>query len=601
MDYKQGTKDHLRQLAKTLNVAGVQAVLVDPLSNAGTVAQCCNSLRALALDRRTLREDFIACIGTVTNRMVEFQWDATVQKCSLMMLAALAEKKELSSDIGNSRCLGVIMDSWAEHFQDRNLVKDVLVTLRSLTLLEGTRIMACDLGAIESTIQAMKEFGSHASIQSQSLALLCNLSFGSDEAKLKVSKAGGADVTVAAMRTFKSPKEVHVQLKACMFLRSMSSAPIPSENALVISGALDCLIHTLEAYRRDAEVLEQAILALTNIARSAPTYVSENRRNVSMLASSAQIFSATHSQGKRYVRVHDALLSLLLAMAIDKEHVQAEMGKNGSLRSIIISVSHHIRNAEPPVSSPSSAIVVRRAAALFRCLSFVPGNRKIIAEHEHGISVLLGCIRVLRRESLQAENALLALANAIFDSPVGKASVHSCKGIETVVEMMKEHLHESGIQEACLLSIRAVCDGSHSNSKEITKLGAHMLCNEVMARFAENAVLQEHAMAVFIVLLQNGASFSKDESRLIVRAADLATKTFPFSIALLAQRELLEKLLLGDLHGKDHQTASETPAVNERTVSIGKVLGRKQLSVRRLRSRRSLHLEENVNPPHDVQ
>jgi hypothetical protein len=384
-----------------------------------------------------------------------------------------------------------------------------------------------------------------------------------------------------------------------MLLHSMSSAPKTFENALVTSGALDCLIHTLEAFRRDAQVLEQAILALTNIARSAPTYVDENGRNLSMLASSAQIFSATHSQGKRYVRVHDALLSLLLAMAIDREHVQVEIGRNGSLRSMLNSVSHHIRNAEPPVSSPSSAIVVRRAAALFRCLAFVPGNRKIIAEHEQGISVLLGCIRVLRRESLQAENALLALANAVFDSPAGKASVHSCQGIQTVVEMMREHLHESGIQEACLLSIRAVCDGSHPNSREITNLGAHMLCSEVMARFAENAVLQEHAMAVFIVLLQNGASFSKEESRFIVRAAELATKTFPFSIALLAQRELLEKLLLGDLDGRDHQMASETPAANESTVPIGKALGRKQLSIRRMRS--SFRREENAKNAKDHQ
>jgi hypothetical protein len=494
--------------------------------------------------------------------MMEFRSDPTVQKCSIMMLAAFAEKKELSREIGESRCFTAIFDTWSQHQREQNLVKDILVTLRSLTMIEGNRITACKSGAIVSTIQSMKDFRDQASIQSQSLALLSNLAFGSDEAKLVVVKSGGLDVVVTAMRTFKAIKDIKVQLKACIILRSISSGPKECEIAIANTGGLECLLRVLEVYRRDAQVLEQAFAALSNLARSPGGSLQKSEQFNPILACTAGILSNTCSQPKRYARVHDVLISLLAAISIENSQVQRDIGKNGCLKSLILVVSQHIQCSEPPNPAPTSYIVVRRAASLFRCLAFQHENRQIVSEDAQGIPVLVGCIRILLAESLQVENALLALANTIFDSQHGKEHMLSCKGISTIIETMREHVHESGIQEACLLAIRAVSEGSETNSAEIVDHGGPKLCVDVMARFQDNAVLQEQALAAIIVLLQSGAIFEEDQSPIVAGAAAKAVKTFPYSIALCAQRKLLLQLL-------SSKVSRQETRENEKAVSVG--------------------------------
>jgi hypothetical protein len=282
-------------------------------------------------------------------------------------------------------------------------------------------------------------------------------------------------------------------------------------------------------------------------------------------------------QPKRYARVHDVLISLLAAISIENSQVQRDIGKNGCLKSLVLAVSQHIQCSEQPNPSPASYIVVRRAASLFRCLAFQSENRQIVSEDAQGIAVLVGCIRILRADSLQVENALLALANTIFDSQHGKEHILPCKGISTIVETMREHVHESGIQEACLLAIRAVSEGSETNSAEIVDLGGPKLCVDVMARFQDNAVLQEQALAAIIVLLQSGAIFEEDQSPIVAGAAAKAVKIFPYSIALCAQRKLIVQLMSGKGSGeKTYQHANAASDVDENKLPIKRGSGRRK-------------------------
>jgi hypothetical protein len=522
----------------------VRQSLSSELSNEASVCAACNALRNLAADPKRFPEELEPAIPLIFFQMKRHADNVAVQKCSVMALASLGEKKGLRQQIAHSGGLSQLLAAWSRHEADESLVKDMLVTFRTVTALEENRVVSSRSGGVEATLGALARFPNRSSIQGQCFSLLTNLAFESVDAKVLICKRGGVQAVVGALHRFQALDDAKLQAKGCALLRNIAAECPTGEAAVVAEGGIDRLTFATVKYRSDQDVLEQALSALINLARSPSNHFQPDKVHAPVLREMQDLLSRSRARPDKYGRVHELVITLFGTMAKGNPAVQAEIGECGGLRAVVEVVHSHLDKDRPAIGSTSYS-VVRRGAVVLRCLAFVPQNREKLVQLDRGVEVLVKSVSTLRMEAMQVEQALIALGNTLFDSPDGKASLARCNGVCTLLSVMTEHPHVSGVQEACCLALRAVCDGSSANSEEAVKLGGVLACLHVLRAFAQNAVLQEQGLAAVIVLMQNCPTAVGKYSGPADEAATQAVDSFPYSVVLRAQRDLLAELNRG--------------------------------------------------------
>lgn len=521
------------------------------------VCAACNALRKFGTDIVIHRDLLLPAPSLLRNILRAYVKSSAVQKCAAMALASLGEKRAMSSEIAQTGCLAEMLSGWREHSKDESLVKDMLVSFRTMTTLEECRALTCELDGIHSAVSAMRNFSENESIQNQAISLLVNLVYGSSLSKSQICTAGGVNATLQAMRSFNSLRNSKLQAKGCTLLRNIAADSTQASDIIVSEGGVTVLAFVAETYRSDTNVLEQCVAALVNIAHSSISHFRDATVRDELIQLLSKLICRTLSRPNPYGRFHDLALKFIGIICTDDGPTQLAVGETTVLSSIFDIARVHIANTDmnrhkltrPDVTSPvqgfSSHNVVRRAAGILRYLAFQSENRRAYENIENSGAVLVKAVEVLRVEPMAVEQALLALGNMVFDSGKLKAQLATCNCATTILSIMSDFQHASNVQEACCLALRALCEGSAENSEEALKFDGVRATARVVQGFPDNSVVMEHALAFGIVLLQNCQNIPEREKGILKEEAASAAKRYPFSVALRAQNDLLCDLIYG--------------------------------------------------------
>lgn len=508
------------------------------------------SARKLALDTKVFAQDMEPTLPLICRRMKKHIDDLKVQKLATLAIASLGEKKNLRTQIAESGTLKQLLLGWSVFHDNESLSKEIIVTLRTISSQESSRATACELGVIPLTIAAMKAFEKCFYIQGQGTSLLTSLAYESDKDKLAVCDEGGIIVVCRAMKDFPAMEYAQLQAKGCIFLRNMSAENSDGCARIVEEGGVDSILRAIDKFQRSAEVVEHGIAALGNLVSSPATCLQGNPEMFKKtLRVVSKLLVTTKDRMDKYAKVHERILALLGTAAKYDSFAQTFIGEIDAIPDIITILRIHMFPKLPKPASTSYSVVCR-AAALLRCLAFQEQNRKEIVDVDIGVKCLTDSAMTLKNEAAQIEQALLAIGNTLFDSSEGKEAFARCNGVRIILDIMKEHAHVTGVQEACCLSLRAVCSKSAINAGEATKLGGITFCLHILRSFRENCVLQEESMSCLLVLVQNepASTIIGPQETEMVKTVHQSVKAFPHSVTLRAQEELLLKFLKGENH-----------------------------------------------------
>eukprot|EP00173_Palmaria_palmata_P005442 Plantae.Rhodophyta-Palmaria_palmata.ctg9679.p1 GENE.Plantae.Rhodophyta-Palmaria_palmata.ctg9679~~Plantae.Rhodophyta-Palmaria_palmata.ctg9679.p1 ORF type:complete len:470 (-),score=82.13 Plantae.Rhodophyta-Palmaria_palmata.ctg9679:35-1327(-) len=412
----------------------------------------------------------------------------------------------------------------------------------------------------------MRTFEKSFYIQGQGTSLLTGLAYESGKDKLAVCDEGGIIVVCRAMKDFPAMEYAKLQAKGCIFLRNISADNSDGSARIVKEGGVDSILQAIDKFQHSAEVLEHGIAALVNLM-SAPAMCLQANPEMfkKTLRAVSKLLVTTKYRMDKYAKVHERILGFLGTAAKDDSFAQTFIGEINALPDIITILRIHIFPKLPKPASNSYSVVCR-AVALLRCLAFQEQNRKEIVEVDIGVRCLTDSAMTLKNEAAQIEQALLAIGNTLFDSSEGKDTFARYNGVHIILGIMKEHAHVTGVQEACCLSLRAVCSKSPINAGEATKLGGITLCLHILRSFRENCVLQEESMSCLLVLVQNepASTIIGPQETEMVKTVHQSVKAFPHSVTLRAQEELLLKFL----NGEDHEKKLKEQRGMRRTKSI---------------------------------
>lgn len=515
------------------------AELFKCIDDSKTVCAECNALREFAVDACTFADVLEQFVPKVFDCMREHSDDVRVQKCAVMALASLGEKKGIRLPLVAGARLEELLDMWTRLGRNEGLVRDVLALLRTVSVDETCRNLMYKSEVIRLLVQCMSLFRDRSSMQSNCMSVLANLTYDSRDSKLLICECGGVSVVFECMRRFRAPADAKLQAKGCALLRNLCIDFRPGEELVVGEDGIPFLLNVFRRYRLNTHVSEQSLSVLRNLASSSNCYFGNSAAHSPLLDEIKEYIIFSKGSRERYCRLHEISISLLNTFASEDPVLQTAIGKSGVLLAVVDLTQAHLVKGKGSANTGTSSIP-ERAATFFRRVAFVAENRVIVGGSGNGVAVLVGLIRSLRASAILAEQALLALGNTLFDSDEGKAKVIEHNGICEVLSVMRSHPHISGLQDACCLSLRAVCEGSRMNSVETVKLGGVEACMNVMRTFNENVVLQEHGLATLIVLLQNSDECIQKYRRGIQEIAHSATQYFPHSPALKAQRHLLD-------------------------------------------------------------
>lgn len=528
-------------VARDSTTADVVAQL-QVVSNSREATKACNALRLAACDGARNADEFCPGIELCLELLRYYADDVGVQKSGVLALAGLCEGQKLGELIGERGGVRVIFDAWVRFPEDSSLLKNIIVTCRSLTQHERNRVDFYALGGIEKTVAAMRWCFLRASIQSDASALLTNLCYENTTRKVSVASGFAIPGIVAAMERFNTLSDSRLQTNACMALRNLAAGGPDCETSLIAAGAVSRLTHAVETYRGFVKLVEEALGALTNLAVSKRLHFGAIQACAPVLSAAVRFLRSSKSSPTRYRRCHELAFILVRALAAGNEQCCATVRESESgLEQIVATVASHV--ALPHDALHGSLPAIAKACMALRLLAFNAENRRAIAGMPQGIRTIVECVRCLEYRPLDVEHALLALGNVVFDIDQAKCDVEAYGGLRVVVNILNNHKCISAVAEAGCSALRALCLGSTRNCIVTTNIMGHSVCAEIMASFGENVTLQEQAMSAILSMASGPGAIENIRHSNVSLVAEKAAQRFPYATTLVAQEAKLQELL----------------------------------------------------------
>lgn len=211
----------------------------------------------------------IGGIDGVVKAMESHASDPDIQaRCSLAIRNLTCGSRVNQWIAGRSRAVEAIMLALETFPDDVTLQYQGYVALANLCKDEpDNRVRAVDCGIIECSLKAMQKYSQHAEIAEFSLALLRNLSVGSEKNQLRIGQMGGVRDVVSCLRLHVSV--IPVLTNGCEVIRHLMFA---RENRLAIyeCGGLEVLVRVMREGISSKVLAEASIYAIGNSAYDLP-------------------------------------------------------------------------------------------------------------------------------------------------------------------------------------------------------------------------------------------------------------------------------------------------------------------------------------------
>lgn len=362
-------------------------------------------------------------------------------------------------------------------FQDfLQVQKAGIETLFFLTSDDAGRISTIEERGIEHVIWAMRQFVEDRELVMNGSSYLCNISHCNESAKKRVGKLGGIDVVVDVMNEHQHDCEI--QIKCCLALRKFTAKVHANQWAAGRVCAMEAIVHGIENFPDELNLHSNGCVAIANMCENE----AQNRERAAMTGAIEKVIGVIQSCLDNVTVATNCLIAIR-NITKQNERNQELVRNLGGLRAVLQCLRLH----------KTCADVLENGCEAIRFLLFSPRNRVSFCECG-GIETLIRILGEQYRNSHVAYAILLALGNAIFNTPLSKMKVLEYGGIEKLLATMQYHLQSTDIQEHICRAFRNLADFDENSILLLVSRPTIDVLSS-MSMHPTNASILEHGLA----------------------------------------------------------------------------------------------------------
>lgn len=381
---------------------------------------------------------------------------------------------------------------------------NVLKLLRALTQKEENRQSIAKAKGTEAIVDIMNNSTEQRRALSHAALLLSNLAFGNKDIKDEVGNLGGITAIAKAMSA--NPHQQTMQARGSLALRNLCFGSDSNQRIGGQSGAIEALVSAVQMHGGDREIVHQSSVALVNLSNENPT-----NRNCIVAVGGASAFLQLMKRYNTSMTVNDDCLAVLRNIVVESKAAQDEIGKGGGVKLIMDALDKFHKEEK----------VCTKACAAIRYLCFQPDNRVLVGENR-GMDKVVQVLKQHLRSSTAVEHALLAIGNATFENEKNKVAVGDCGGLLAIVTVIEQHRLSAIIQEHGCRVMRNLVANSAVNATRAVENGAITTGVFAMMGYADNASVQEQACAMLVNMAECDGVIDKFRQADVMRLAERA-------------------------------------------------------------------------------
>ncbi|PXF49682.1 hypothetical protein BWQ96_00560 [Gracilariopsis chorda] len=529
--------------------------------SADDAAACCNSLRIIVCDFQTDVNGLQQSADHALKLMKAHATDLRVQKCATLALIVLCEQQRMAAYIGQIGAMQHLVEIGNTFLKDEALVKNVVLLMRSLVILEPNRINFCEHGGIGMLTSAMIEFPARASLQCSATALIASICYESESRRLLVTANGIVPLLIRILVRFQESGNGKVLSNACMALRNISLESIACEEILFHDSSLRnvCSIVVAESAPSAAEEAIGVCLNIVTVLECIKDTAELHKIVQTVLHAVIKFMSKTAMSFRTHVKCHELAFGLLrVCQSLPAENKDTKVKSEILRLTVTYAIEYTTNGSSRSVQVVSSVCILIRKMVIDAC------SRKTFGEIPQSIPTLVRCVAFLKNHPTHVEQSLLALGNAVFDAPVGKLRACESGALRIIGETMKANKNAAAVSESGLMAIQALCIDSDKMGTVASSLRFHDLCVLAIKTFEESPTIQERGLAAIISMGCGQQAMKNIHASEALDAADRAVSLYPCSNSIVALCAKLHAMV-----GTEKDVfKDQTRALRERSYSI---------------------------------
>ena len=282
--------------------------------------------------------------------------------------------------------------------------------------------------------------------------------------------------------------DADVQEQACLALRDLTERASLSENQTRIAqaGGIEAVLSAMKRHKNHADVQEYACRALINLSR-----IPDDQKRIGQAGGIEAVLRAM-KRHENNAGVQEWACLALGNLSINDEN-ESRIGQAGGIEVVVSAMKRHENHAD----------VQQWACRALINLSYDNSENKSRIAEAGGIEAVVSAMKRHENHAGLQEYACRAFNNLSADHPENRTRIGKMGGIETVVRAMKRHENHAEMQEqACWALINLSADHSENKSR-IAQVGGIEAVVSAMKRHENHAGLQEYACIVFYCISSN--------------------------------------------------------------------------------------------------
>ena len=375
--------------------------------------------------------------------------------------------------------IGVILDSMDRFPRDVKLWNIALEILAHLPLHSSLKSIFVSSGALQHTVEAMKQHLRYATVQVTAYQVLADLSLDSSE-EIKRQLLPCIPLLVRGM----TQHAIHPKLQryGCAVLNHLSSMP-----EIVAVGGIETLLVAMQGHENDVMVQDQSCCALSNLLSHCPLNIMNTTTDKGSIIATVLHAMTRHAKVLEIQRHGLEILSCVCTR--DKENYDLILSEGG-LGVVLATMANYQTNVEVAqlgcelmkdvtrqsldfqraVTAKGGIVVVLSTMRKhlqsidvqdpgFACMRNIcthKDNRLQVAL-DGGISTLLVAMTVYIEDAAIQAYGCDALGRLAFE-PENRQAIETEHGIDAAVQAMKSHRGHAGVQSRAVFLLLAMAE-----------------------------------------------------------------------------------------------------------------------------------------------
>ncbi|CAN8070080.1 unnamed protein product [Agarophyton chilense] len=515
-------------------------------------AASCDRLRVMACDVDPALVDLKPTVPHCINFMLTHANKLTVHKSAVLALIVLCEKHNMPQFLAQNGLIPVLIATLATFVNDLALVKNVVLLARSLLVEPSNRSTFCQHAGFAALSSAMTAFPDRESIQCSASALIATICYENQSRRLLACSNRIVPLLLQVLARFQHPNHWKLQSNVCMALRNLSLEPAACEHILAKTHRLHAIVTVIKP-TTNASAVEEALGVCLNIATASASQSSPLLHTVCPILTRCvvEFLAATPRCFRRNSTCHELSFAVLRVCEPLERRRAEERQRTEHMRLAILYAAAYASNR-----SESSVNVVSSSCLLIRTMVIDPTNRRLFGQLHRGIPTLVRSIAFLVRSPIHLEHALLALGNAVFDSPAGKLKACEWGAFRVIANAMNINTKNAAVAEAALITIHGLCIESEKVGNLATSLMFHHLCTQSMRHFETSSRIQEEGLSALLSMGSGPQAKKQLHASDAMQVAERAAGLYPYSKNILALSTKLKRLAANETQNDDNHRAA---------------------------------------------